>query len=264
MKSTLVKTFLVLNFLLIIGVAVFSFFIFRDREVIKASTLLGLDAVEDTAQNLRWSGQVDWETEEDRKSEAFQISLPLHMDEMKDFEERLVSLETYAAFRIEQLEQQYAILLETRATLAQTRETLSIRTQERDAARVRITELRGDLAALEDRLEEAKDTAADLEREKRTLERQVADLESEIRNREEQISYLEGEIALRVQERDQIQALYEACEGRGRAGEHVFRSLRSPRRCLCRQVARATGRTRRGRSRNPAGNLRTGHVRSGG
>lgn len=219
MKMSVVKTFLVLNFLLISAVAVFSFFIFRDREVVKAGTLLSLGAVEDTAKNLKWGGLVDWESDEDRKEAAFQISLPQEKEDLADFESRLESLEEYAAHRIVQLETEYTTLQETRVELAQTEETLSIRTQELADARDRITVLRGNLADLQDRVSEAKRTLADLEREKRTLERQVADLESEIQSREERIEYLDEQLALRLKERDQIQALFEACQGRGRPGD---------------------------------------------
>lgn len=219
MKSTVVKTFLVLNFLLIIAVALVSFFIFRDREVIKASTLVGLDAVEDTARELQWGGVVDWESDDERKEKAFEISLPLHKDDLADFESRLQSLQEYAAHRLDQLEQEYATLEETRDELAQTEETLEIRTRELADARDRITTLRGDLADLRDSLDEANRTISDLERQKRNLERQVADLESEIENREEFISHLDEQLALRSKERDQIQALFEACEGRGGTGD---------------------------------------------
>jgi len=218
MKLTLVKTFLVLNLILFTAVAVVSYMVFKDREVIKASTILSLEAVRDTANNLQWGGVVNWESDTDRKNEAFSISLPVEKDGLAAFETRLGELEEYAAYRLEQLDEEYNDLQASRQELSETEEMLSIRTQERDEARNRATQLKEDLSALEERLNQTKGTIADLERKKRTLDRQVEDLESEVASKEEQIAYLEKRLNLRTQERDQIQALYEACEGRGRVG----------------------------------------------
>jgi predicted RNase H-like nuclease (RuvC/YqgF family) len=215
MKSNLIKTFLVLNFMLIIGAMVFSmFFYFKDRELVKARTLITLEGVEKISQNLKWGGIVSWESDADRKTDTFNLTLPTTTDEVTNFEAQLNSLEEYATLRIEQLSQQYTTLLETQAELAQTEETLSIRTQELAAARREIGQLEETLAQTNRSLDEANDTIGDLEREKSTLERQVKDLESELAAKDMEISRLQEQVALRVTEYQKLEKLWKACIGR--------------------------------------------------
>jgi len=220
MKSNLVKTFLVLNFLLIIAVMVFSmFFFFRDRELIKAQTLVNLEGIEATAKSLQWGGLVDWESDADRKQAAFDITLPLTMDEVTDFEARLTSLEEFAAFRLEQLETEYNTLQDTIAELRQTEDTLNIRTQELADARRKITDLNGNLAQLRQDLSEANTTISGLEREKSTLERQVKDLEMEIAGKDTEIQSLSDKLALHQKEVETVSKLLEACRGGPNTGD---------------------------------------------
>ncbi len=220
MKSNLVKTFLVLNFLLIIAVMVFSmFFFFRDRELIKAQTLVNLEGVEATAKSLQWGGLVDWESDADRKQSAFEITLPLVMDDVTNFEAQLTSLEEFASYRLEQLETEYTTLLDTRAELAQTKETLAIRTQELADANRKITDLNGTLAQLRQDLNEANNTISGLEREKSTLERQVKDLEMEIAGKDSEIESLSDKLALHQKEVEKVRLLLDACQGGPNTGD---------------------------------------------
>ncbi len=215
------KAFIVLNFLLSIAVVALGVKVFLDREVIKARTLLMEEYASKTAENLKWGGQVDWETANERKTNPFAIPQPLTPEELPGLETTLSDLARFATQRQAQLVQRYEELVVTRQELADTRDQLATRTRELADARSQIASLESTLAKTQNDLSEANRTIDTLRMEKESLERQVDGLNRDVQERNDRIAILEIDLEKTISERDRAIARVQTLEGQlaGGSGE---------------------------------------------
>lgn len=211
MKSTLVKTFLVLNLLLCAAVLGVSIKTFMDREVVKASTVIHRENIEKIAKNLAWGEQVAWETSGERKAESFQLPNPANMEEMGGFITQLEELSKLADQRVAQLSAQFTELTATQAELETTKATLADRVSDLASTRSRVTNLENDLSNTNSQVRETNASVASLERENSSLQQQVESLDTQITNQQTLISRVEADLKRRTGERDRIRELLTAC-----------------------------------------------------
>ncbi len=212
-----IKTFIILNLALSIGVAIYGYLLFRDREVVKARTLMLQDTTQRVAANLSWGQEVDWETAEDRRSGTFVVPQPATPEELPSMENTLGELSRFATQRLAQLNQRYTELVQTQRQLAETRETLATRERELATTRQELATAQARIVSMEEDLRQSRLEINTLRVEKEGLERQVQSLNVQITERDDQIASLEVDIA-RLQEdlasRDQrLQARIPGGEG---------------------------------------------------
>jgi uncharacterized protein YoxC len=194
-----IKTFIILNLLLSIGVAIYGFLLFRDREIIKARTILLQENAQRIASNLSWGREVAWESADDRRPGNFTVPQPATAEELPAMENALGELARFATQRFAQLDQRYAELVRTRNELAETRETLATRERELATARQELTTARERVSAIEDDLRQSRLEVNTVRVERDGLERQVQQLNNQVAAQNDQIASLEVDIA-RLQE----------------------------------------------------------------
>lgn len=211
MKSTLVKTFLVLNLLLCAAVLGVSYKTFLDREVVKASTVIHRENLQKIAKNLGWGEQVAWESAGESKSQPFQLPNPAGIEDMETFISQLEELSGLATQRVEQLAAQYSELTATQAELESTSATLADRVADLAATRSRVAGLENNLSNTNNQLRETNNQITTLDRENATLQQQVDSLDRQITNQQTLISRVEANLKRRTGERDRIRELLAAC-----------------------------------------------------
>lgn len=190
-----IKTFLILNLALSIGVAIYGFLLFQDREIVKARTILLQDNAQRIASNLSWGQEVDWETPEDRRAGSFNVPQPASPEDLPEMENRLGELARFSTQRLAQLNQRYSELVQTRRELADTRDTLATREQELASTRQELTTTQARLASTETDLRQSRLELNTVRVERDGLERQVQGLNVQLSERDDKIASLEVDVA---------------------------------------------------------------------
>ncbi|WFB37303.1 hypothetical protein P3T73_05955 [Kiritimatiellota bacterium B12222] len=211
MKSTLVKTFLVLNLLLCAAVLGVSVKQFMDREVVKAGTVVKRQKVEEIAKNLNWGATLPWENPADRMTGSFLLPDPQNLNELESFTTQLEALSDLAETRLSQLNEEYTELEGVLIEYETAKSDLTEREAELEQSRRAIAALEVDLSDAKKELKNGEADLATLERQQNALDQQVQGLDAQITAQLTQISDVEAQLVLREGERDRIQALLEAC-----------------------------------------------------
>lgn len=217
MKS-LVKTFLVLNLILCAGVLGVSIKTFRDREIVKARTVIHRQQLGVIAEKLEWGKEQAWEEAGDRKPGNFVLPSPASLEEMGSFTDQLKTLTELADQRVAQLTEQYEDLVKTQATLEETQTELATRKQELTDARARVAQLEINLGNSKSSLQNTRNQIATLTRENESLQEDVNRLDKQITDQQTLISQVRTELELRTSERNKAKKLYEECM-RGPSGD---------------------------------------------
>ncbi len=208
-----IKSFIVINFLLSIGVVVMGYLVFKDREVIKARTLLLEQNAARIAENLDWGETVDWETADERKLTAYSVAQPVLPEELPTLEGNLDDLARFATTRVAQLNQRYAELVQTQQELADTRDTLATRERELAQTRQELADTKDTLAATQEELRDANRQIDQLNLEKSNLERQIESLNTEIEGLNNTIAGLEVDLQAMTDQFDRLQEKYDTLVG---------------------------------------------------
>lgn len=189
-----IKTFIILNLALSIAVAIFGFLLFRDREIVKARTVLLQNSTQRVAANLSWGQDVPWEAAEDRRAGSFTVPQPTSPDELPTLENTLNELGRFATQRLAQLNQRYQELTETQRLAEQTRATLAAR--ERDLADVRqeLATTQARAQSVTEELSQSQTQLNTLRAERDGLQRQVQSLNTQLSQRDDQIASLEVDV----------------------------------------------------------------------
>lgn len=190
-----IKTFIILNLLLSIGVAIYGFLLFRDREIVKARTVLLQENAQRVATNLSWGQDVDWESPDERRAGTFSVPQPATPEDLPAMANSLSELSRFATQRLAQLNQRYNELVQTRSELADTRETLATREQELANTRQELAGSRERITSIEDDLRQSRLEVNTLRVERDGFERQVQQLNAQLMERNDQIASLEVDIA---------------------------------------------------------------------
>ncbi len=190
-----VKILLFVNMVVAIAVVSFGYLTYRDREIIKARTVILERNAEQLAKNLQWGGAVDWEAADERKGAAYVLPGTAEAAEVPALQENLAELSGLAKTRVEQLTKRWEELVQTRKVLADTEDQLRTRERELSDARTRISNLDRELVGVQNELREANRTVAGLRDEKAALERNVANLTGEMEKLQSKSQTLLTEIA---------------------------------------------------------------------
>ncbi|MDF3130685.1 hypothetical protein P0Y35_15860 [Kiritimatiellaeota bacterium B1221] len=207
--KTMVKIFLVLNLLLCLGVLAFGIKTFRDREIVKARTVIHRQHLQEIASRLEWGQKHDWEQE--AKAGTFQLPDPANMEEFGAFTSQLKELTNLAELRVSQLNEQYTSLTEAQEVLEEAKATLATRETELSGARSRVAKLETDLTNSTQSLQDTNSKIATLTTENDSLQATIADLDKEITDQQTLISSVKSELELRTVERDKARELLAAC-----------------------------------------------------
>lgn len=209
-SSLLVKIFLVLNLLFVIGVTAFGVVVFMDREVVKARIVLLQEHTLEVADALGYAEQQPWE-QETAGATAFALNKPSTMDEVSTYVDTLNSLEAVAGTRTTQLSETYDEVTSTQQTLAEEQATLREREADLSRTRTEVATLEQNVSSTQGNLTDTRTELTTLQRSNTTLRNQVADLEQQSGRIEEQISGVREELELRTGERDRVEDLLAAC-----------------------------------------------------
>jgi hypothetical protein len=190
-----IKTFIILNLALSVGVAIYGYLLFRDREIVKARTILLESNTQLVAANLNWGQEVDWESPEDRRSGTFMVPRPASPDELPSMENTLGELGRFATQRLAQLNQRYNELVQTQRQLSETRETLATRERELATTRQELATARERVSSMETDLRQSRLELNTIRVEREGLERQVQGLNVQLTERDDQIASLEVDVA---------------------------------------------------------------------
>jgi prefoldin subunit 5 len=210
MKSTLLKLFLILNLLFCAGVVVFSIQIFRDREIVRARSVLHKNNLDRIAGNLNWGSPVEGEDEQQRQPSRFELVTPESMEDVQSITTTLKNLAAVAESRLSQLSKDHTRLLATREELKDTEERLAQKISELVETRRQVADLEASLTETRGSLEDVNRQVAVLRGEIQTLEVQIEDLDRQIASREETESKLTRQLEIRTGERDRIETLLAA------------------------------------------------------
>ncbi|MCC5845718.1 MAG: hypothetical protein JJU05_15830 [Verrucomicrobia bacterium] len=191
----LLKTFIILNLALSIVVAIFGFQLFRDREIVKARTILLETNAQRVAANLSWGQEVDWESSEDRRSGTFTVPQPASPGELASMENTLGELGRFATQRLAQLNQRHNELVQTRRQADEARETLATRERELASTRQELATAQERVSSMETDLRQSRLEVNTIRVEREGLERQVQQLNTQVSERDDQIASLEVDIA---------------------------------------------------------------------
>lgn len=212
MKSTLIKFFLVLNLVLCAVVLVFGIITFKDREVVKARTLIHRQQLQEIAGNLDWGKQVAWEQEQERKAGTFQLSEPDDMEELPALTSQLEELSSFAEQRVSQLSKKFEELTQSQADLEETSTKLTAKETELADTRTQMSTMENTLANSKQSLSDNQNQVTTLTSENASLQQQVDGLDTQITAQQTQLSQKQTELTLRTGERDRIQELLAACK----------------------------------------------------
>ncbi len=199
------KSFLVMNFMLSIGVLAMAVVVFQDRELIKGRALLLEQGLDQIAQNLDWGEAVAWEQAEERRLSPYSVLQPGSAEELSQLEENIDSLSRFATTRVAQLNQRYGELVHTQQTLSDTEDTLAARERDLDHTRQTLSSTENMLANTQQDLRESQRNNDELAQKNKGLEGTIASLEKDNSELNNQIGNLEVDL----EERDGVIARLE-------------------------------------------------------
>lgn len=203
------KSFIVVNLLLGLGIAFLGFKAYNERRVLKAQSIELEQTASRLAESLQWGAEVPWEQAEDRKQMAFSLSQPASAADLDQLNRELDELSRFATQRMAQVNQGHTALNQTTGTLADTRDTLRTREREHTTALNRERELNSTLAEVKSNLEDADSTQSGLQDEKAELEGKITSKNSRITDLNNSIASLEIDLEARTEQRDTANAEYE-------------------------------------------------------
>lgn len=203
------KSVIVLNLLLALGIVVLGFMSYNERKVLKAQSLELEQAATQLAEALQWGEDVPWEQAEDRKALAFSLSQPSSAENLEQLKQELDELSRFATQRMAQVNQGHNALNTTTTSLEDTRSTLRTREQEHTKALNQERQLKATLSDIQTQLATAKSTQSTFQASKTTMDGQVTSKNSHITDLNNSIASLEIDLETRIQQRDTAQTDYE-------------------------------------------------------
>lgn len=222
------KSFIVVNLLLGLGIAFLGFRSFQQRRVLKAQSLELEQAATQLAESLQWGGEVPWEQAEDRKAMAFSLTRPATTGELDRLKQELNELSRFATQRMAQVNQGHTALNQAAENMADNRETLRTREQELAAALNQERQLTSTLSGVRSDVEEVRSGQASWRERKNNLEGQVASKSSRITDLNNSIASLEIDLEARMEQRNTASQEYENIRrgSRGISGEEDSTDIR--------------------------------------
>jgi DNA repair exonuclease SbcCD ATPase subunit len=209
--SKALKTFIILNLVAGISLAVLGTLLFMEKELIKGRALLLRATISDLASNLKWGEEIaDFEVEA-KQSRAYSLSKPTRHSEIAGYKRQLEDLTGFATGRLGQLEGTHQILVSTEDTLRDTQDTLATRERE-------LADARTEIARLEGRIDETQTALAQTNNQIATLRGNIASLETrrdrlsgDLTARNNEIAGLEIDLTTTIEERDIALDRYKRC-----------------------------------------------------
>lgn len=217
--SKAIKTFIILNFVAGIAIAVMGTLLFMEKELIKGRALMLRDTADTLASNLQWGEEIAEFEVEDDQTRTFDLPKPVAHQDIAQYESSLEGLTAFAGSRISQLRGTHTILVSTQNTLRETKATLATRERELAEARDTIASLESDIRDTRDELSRANNTIAGLRSDIQSLESRQERLENDLNNRNDRIVTMEADLDTTIEERDIALERYKQCKTGGQSGE---------------------------------------------
>lgn len=209
--SKALKSIVVVNLLLSVGVIALGVLSFSSRQVLKAEAVELEKTVSKLSQDLQWGTEVAWEQPEEKKSNAFSFSQPSSPDGLSNLDTELDDLNRFATQRQAQLIQRSTELTSTKNTLADTQDVLATRKRELTAANNQEEQLKIELEKTSAQISEIVAKISELKSAKASKETQITTKNDTLTDLNNELASLEIDLETRVQERDNAQANYERC-----------------------------------------------------
>lgn len=210
--SKAIKTFIILNLVAGIALAVMGTLLFMEKDLIKGRALLLRHTVTNLAENLKWGEQLAEFKVEEKQSRAFVLPKPVAHEQIASYEKSLDDLTSFATGRLGQLGGTHTILVSTQNTLEKTKETLATRERELSEARSTIASLETDIQNTQDELARTNGTIATLRNNIASLQTNLDNLNADLVSRNNQIATLEIDLNTAIEERDIALERYKICK----------------------------------------------------
>lgn len=212
------KSIIIVNLLLSVGMITLGIMSFAQRKVLKAEAIEVQKTVSQLADHLKWGADVPWESPEEKKTSPFYFSQPVAASGLNVLKDELDAISRFSTQRQSQLNQRNNELTSTQRTLADTKDTLATRERELTVARRQEEDLKTALAKSNRELSDAKNQVSTLEADKRARESDIRTKNSDLTDLNNNLASLEIDLETVIQERNLAQDEYDRCR-LGAAGE---------------------------------------------